>query len=262
MIISDEHSFAFIHIPKCGGTEIKSSLKKYDSYLGFFDGNIDILGSETVDFTHLPMKIIEANFPDLFNKILNYESYAIIRDPVKRFSSGINQYVKSEFGRGIHDFTVPEINNIIDSIIFKLDARKINLDPTLIYFEPQVSFIYIDGIRVVKNIFPIQHMDNLIKDMQENHDVVFESGGVRPKNSSLNYRGSFTRHLAKLIPLGARSSVRRLLPIRLMNLIRSIIYVKALPLPPSSINTVEAFVNRFYKDDILLFQEVLNNEEA
>ena len=260
MIISDEKNFVFIHIPKCGGTEIKSSLKKYDSYAGLYDGRIDVLGIEKVDFTHLPLQDIKKNFPELFNKILDFESYTIVRDPIKRFSSGINQYVKFQYGRGIHDFSSKEIKKIIDSIILKLEHKENRLDPSLIYFEPQVSFIYVDGAKVINNIFSIHQMGNLKKVIQDNHDIFFESIGSRPKNSSLEYRAHFIRFVARFIPTNLRELIRKIFPFWLMDLIRKLVFKKASSLPTNSIQTIENFVNDFYKDDISLYQEVINNE--
>jgi hypothetical protein len=84
MIIIDELNFVYVHIPKCAGTTIKESnpeleLTRIDNGHGF-------------DSTHLPLSYIKIKVPSVYAKILDYESYAHVRDPVSRFRSAFFQH--------------------------------------------------------------------------------------------------------------------------------------------------------------------------
>jgi hypothetical protein len=74
-MISHSHKFIFIHIPKCGGTTIESSLKRYAS---------DVTGY------HASVRAKRLRNKELFDALDTYENYhtfSFIRNPFERILS-------------------------------------------------------------------------------------------------------------------------------------------------------------------------------
>jgi hypothetical protein len=108
MIINKTNRFAFVHIPKCGGTSVRKVLDTFNewSYLGNpWIGETKKLG--TVHFSHLPLQALRILFPEDLELVLKYESFALVRDPYERFFSK-SSVIKSEIGN-------PEVMDFIAS---------------------------------------------------------------------------------------------------------------------------------------------------
>src|ERR1700756_1678559 len=97
MIINDPHEVVFVHVPKCGGTSIRLQLAEMDSYKGAFQykGEHPDLGK--IHYAHIPLQFLSAAFPDAFDKVSRYKSFALLRDPFDRFASATFQRLE-EFG--------------------------------------------------------------------------------------------------------------------------------------------------------------------
>src|SRR5690554_2986132 len=92
MIINDAHQFVFIHIPKCAGTAVRVRLGEFDSSGGAFSiskGFHTEIGE--LDMAHIPLPVLKRFFPEPYEKVRTYESFAIVRDPFQRFSSSLFQ---------------------------------------------------------------------------------------------------------------------------------------------------------------------------
>lgn len=95
MIINHQHRLVFIHIPKCGGTSVRNTLR----HLHEGDAIWDVVGRQphpalgVIAYNHLPLKSIKDHFPKLYEDISNYESFAIVRDPKIRFISSVSEYL-------------------------------------------------------------------------------------------------------------------------------------------------------------------------
>lgn len=144
MIIIDELKFAYVHIPKCAGTSIKQSnpdqeMTRIDNGLGF-------------ESTHLPLSYIKMKAPVVYEKILSYDSYAHVRDPVLRFRSALFQH-----SRGFLDLSSAEcdddtLRRIAHDVIDFIKSSELPFPEKYEHFTPQHTYIEEDGVLVVKNV--------------------------------------------------------------------------------------------------------------
>ena len=259
LIISDDYKFAFIHIPKCGGTDIKFDLGSLDSYSGAFDGVVKEHNGRTIDFTHLPLNVIKKEFPDVFAKIMEYDTFAIVRDPASRFKSALNQYVKSKYELGFHEFSNAQLSLVAKDVIDSLTASGDNLDPLFIHFQPQSDFILCDNIFLVKNLYPIESVDALQHDMKKKYGVDFSARKFGRKfNVTLEYRSLVGRLVASMVPKILRAMLRSTLPQTVLE------YLRVLFLRPSKsvIQELDSetvkFIGEYYKRDYEIYRDIVN----
>ena len=95
MIISDSRRFCFIHVPKCAGITIRTSLMRYETRNNFFWGHEDMPAPEPnslsnnlfLDKAHMTLPILKHFYPDEFNLLNEYTTFAITRHPRARLIS-------------------------------------------------------------------------------------------------------------------------------------------------------------------------------
>lgn len=117
MIISDEKEFIFIHNPKCGGTTVRDSLKKFDTHTHWFWGQHKINDS-TIDKAHMSLAIVKMHYPQVFSLMSKYFVFGVVRNPYKRAISSYNEVHFREFENvmnGIESFDSykNKLNNFI-----------------------------------------------------------------------------------------------------------------------------------------------------
>lgn len=164
MIISDKHRFAFVHIPKCAGSSIRKVLAPYDDYEGWFDGRIDTHPKYgRLDFVHLPLELLKEVLPQEYEKVAAYDAYALVRDPRQRFQSAFAQYVKMYCGIEIAQMDTARMESEIVSLTETLKAVGKVIPPELIHFSRQASFLGDDSGEHVRNVFPIERIDQFLQ---------------------------------------------------------------------------------------------------
>jgi len=214
MIISDEHRFAFVHIPKCAGTSIRKGLRSIDTAQVAFD-RIDahpVLGM--VHYGHLTLDDLATHFPAEFDKITSYRSVAILRDPVDRFFSALFQRLR-EFKRlDQSQITSAVVEGEARDIVKRLrEGGRLELE--YVHFTRQSAFIDHGGRRVVESLYPVDQLQGAFAfiesctgvridaAVQENQTLALRAGALTP----------VVRHLRKpytaLVPLGLRDRVRQ-----------------------------------------------------
>ena len=93
MIISDTQKFIFLHIPKCGGSTIRNSLKNFDTRNNYFWMFDYLPGAEEkdsklqIDKAHMTSAIFKQLYPKDFELLNDYTVFAVSRDPIKRLIS-------------------------------------------------------------------------------------------------------------------------------------------------------------------------------
>lgn len=256
MIISDAYKFAFIHIPKCGGTDIKFDLRSLDSYDGAFDGLVREYKGRPVDFTHLPLNIVKEEFPDIFSKLTYYETYAVVREPMGRFISAVNQFIKAKYSVGSHEFSDSDFSEVAREIVDCLKNSHDKLDPLLIYFQPQSSFIYFDDVCLVKNLYPIEYVSNMKNDMSKRYDIDFTIRKLgRKYNASLEYRSWIAHAFGLMVPRTVRAQLRKMLPQRALESLRLVLFRPSSRSISALDSETVAFLQGFYQRDLEIYQE-------
>jgi len=169
MIINHDFRFSFLHIPKCGGTSIRKYLLPFDSLEGNFDKRVDnhpALGK--LDYVHIPLFTLRDHFPEEFDVVCSYWSFAVIRDPLIRFASSISQRLDMYSDHPIRRLGVCEVEKEIGETLEFLDRQPLGnnlLPPEYIHFQKQVDYIMLDGQKVIDTVYRIDDLDILIKDV-------------------------------------------------------------------------------------------------
>lgn len=203
VIISDKHSFAFIHIPKCAGTSIRLPLTPFNSWKLAgppWQRNHPILG--LIDFGHIPLFVLRDHFRPEFEAVQKYWSFAVVRDPYTRFASSVSQRLRMYSNTPIQKRTEDDINSCIREVIDCLSRQRqeqVVLPPDYIHFQRQVDYIQVDGERIVDSIYTVDQFNQLLADVsrhigQKLPDAEIEEES-KTKNRTIVFRNDLVRHM-------------------------------------------------------------------
>jgi hypothetical protein len=265
MIISHTYRFAFIHIPKCAGTTVRSPLQVFDDTQGAHTGRVaehSVLGS--LDYVHIPLFILQEYFETDFEKIRDYWSFAVIRDPFARFASSISQRLNRYVGQSIHKVGAAEIAEEVEcSIDFlkKQPRQKFRLPPEYIHFQKQVDFIYLDDEQVVDTIYSVDEIHQLLRDVSSRVGFDLRNGdgenGVLRANQTMVHRNETTRRLIERTRPVTQILIKAL-PEAVQHKFRTLVYVPRDQRLESifSAASVKDFINDYYSEDVELWNEI------
>lgn len=170
MIISDELEFAYVHIPKCGGTSVKSSNPNLE--LTSVDNGHDQMSH------HVPLVHIKATDPELYKKVFNYNSFAHVRDPVARFRSALFEHSRNFLQLSSSYCDDASLLRLAYSVADVLENNDFPYPEKYEHFTPQHCYIEVDGVCIIKNI-------GVIGDFRELNEF-FSKGGLHPVIESYN----------------------------------------------------------------------------
>lgn len=125
MIISDEKEFIFIHNPKCGGTTVRDSLKRFDTHAHWYWGQTNV-NDITIDKAHMSLSILRMHFPEAFKLMSKYFVFGVVRNPYKRIISSYNEVFFKEFEsvmNGTESFDAYKVR--LNDFIAKMRAEQI-----------------------------------------------------------------------------------------------------------------------------------------
>lgn len=214
-VISKEKGFAFIHIPKNGGSTIRKTYLQFDDCGEKFAFKIvehDELGR--IALGHVPLWVIARYYPDDFEAIRTNWSCAITRDPVERFRSALGQRSRQFLGLDLHALSKAQLSKQIDVVIAHLETHETLPEAEFCHFARQSDFVFLDTEKVVKNVFPLAQMNDLLKELSQ-------KTGVEPVKKKANASQTVTKgtlgwtlrtgwHVLKpAIPKGARTKLRK-----------------------------------------------------
>jgi len=266
VIISDEYKFCFIHIPKCAGSTVRDQLKQYDDRVFLCHDNYgELPGIGRFHSWHIPLFILREHFPEHYQKIAEYESYALLRNPHARFSSSVFQYFK-EF-RSSPLYALPknkakkEVYEIIRVLREKEEENISFLPYEYVHFQRQVDYIYDQGERVIDNIYTINDVEELLADIHRKiggHMLPDGEEAVRKINQSIAYRNSAIRIFLEVIKPFAGPAWRSLVPVNARIRIKESLVI------PENKRTdwifddgmVIDFVERYYREDIKMVKNI------
>ncbi|MGD8914417.1 MAG: sulfotransferase family 2 domain-containing protein [Candidatus Thiodiazotropha sp.] len=266
MIINDTHRFVFIHIPKCAGTTVRERLRPYDESLGAFSSRLDRnpeLG--LIDYVHIPLFILRQHFPTIYEKIRDYDSYTVIRNPISRFPSSFSQHLKMYGKTQIRLMSQRDVRKELNIIMKDLQRHSRDNDYLpykYIHFQRQSDYIYDQGSAVVKNIFDISDVSALIQQISDRHGIRIinkaDDLSQHKANEGLVYKNIFTKTLTEISKMIFRPFISIEVMDKVKNASREFLYT------PRDIKLKEVFESRevydfveeYYKSDILLYQEI------
>lgn len=264
MIINDDKRFVFVHIPKCAGTSVRVHLVDFDTTGGAFSASDGVVpGIGRVDLAHLPLGLLREHFPDVFAKVRDYETFAILRDPFKRFSSSLFQRLSMYGGGDARSASSEQLVATVDAAIGVLEGFGPDavLPYDFIHFQPQVSYIDLDGTRVVGHVYDIDDLAAFFTAVDAQLGGVFADPaaltGKRAGAASF-YRSPAVRGVAGL--LGPRTVMRLAgaVPESLKRPLRRMVFESKADrfIEIIASERVTGFIREFYARDITLYDAV------
>lgn len=269
MILSHKHHFAFIHIPKCAGTTVRSFLQPFDDTDGAFTNRIAYhseLGK--IDYVHIPLFILAHDFPNEFACLQKYWSFAVVRDPFTRFASSVSQRLRMHTNVPIQNRPLKQIRDAVDESIATLSSvsfKNVLLPPEYIHFQKQVDFIYHDRQCIPDNLYTVQNVDSLFADLNRHVEYDFvtraAAANMPPANRTKVFRNDLTRRTIQAVR-PVTDVVGSALPERTKQRIRDKIYVQRTSQMDDIFGAdyVRAFIREYYRDDIALYKQVDHQE--
>lgn len=255
MIILNQKKFAFLHIPKCGGSTLQKWLRLRFTTSANFYGKTEHPEIGTVYREHLTLRQLKQHYPDALADLRANDTYAIIRDPLSRFESALGQYVNEMRGGNITLMAPEDITALAQDILDQLRQLNGGFRFELTHFQPQAAFIELEGERIVTHLRDLTAMDATIAELSAQLDV------APPEVTRQNERKEFRfRPIAPLLR-GLDRIARAILPAKLaggLNALGGAIFQKPKSAKPSP--ALDADIQRqiaeFYQRDFELFREV------
>lgn len=266
MIINDSKKICFIHIPKCAGTSIRNMMQEFDDLNGLHSGKVEVhdeLG--LLDYVHIPLPILSEHFPDLYSKVKSYHSFAVIRDPYKRFASSITQRLKMYHKQKIQDLSNEKIQSEINSCIKFLNNNQDQslLPAEYIHFQRQSSYVF-NGDKIVKKLYLMENIKQCEVDISAIFDLEHSNDEFKKQlhsNKTVVYRSSVVRACYLTIKPFIVTLIKPILPDYVIAKLRNLVYV-----PRDNrmnkifeSNKVKEFIASYYKEDIELYNSLKRN---
>lgn len=253
MKIIDSTRFVYIHIPKCGGTSVTRSLPGVKTSL--VDNGHGELSA------HVPLKHISKTDPNTFAKILDYESFAHVREPVLRFRSALFQHAREYLRLPSVELTEAKLSAIAHNVKQVLESNQMPHSKRYEHFTPQHTFLEIDGERIVENISPTGDYTLINQHFEKNGLKLIE----KHENMSLRPRDGLFGRCAKV----AKPIVRLLLSEQTKYNIWSILVRMEMYRPISEESpdflledkTIQELIKNYYARDFEIYAEACGSQD-
>ncbi len=214
MIISPKHRFVFVHIPKCAGTSVRTQLIKCDpDHIALGDtGDHPVLGR--IDYGHIPLYQLTEHFPEYRAYIRDFDTFAVVRDPLPRFGSALRQLLWQYHQQPM---TLIPANELRDTTLRMLDdiaAQVAAPERQYIFFARQTDFILENGVQAVDHLIPLDLVAEFIGYIARRTDTAMETGTRSNQNVELRFKGigalaySVNGVLRRALPLDLHARIK------------------------------------------------------
>jgi hypothetical protein len=217
-----------------------------------------------IDCFHIPLFILDDNYSTEYNKIIDYWSFAIIRDPVERFSSAVSERFRSFKQREIFTQNTrviqEEVKFIIDYLL-KQPRHNHLLPAEFIHFQKQVDYLYLEGEKVIDTIYTIEHLRLLLDEVESyigcDLHVDNDEKVLPVENVTVVHRNEIMRHLIESTRPITRM-ISKVLPEKIKRDIRSTVYIPRDQRLRSlfSNSYVTDFIKDYYSEDLKLWEKM------
>ena len=258
MIISDTHRLVFIQVPKCASSTVRRQLTPIDTVGDFFHSVKEHPALGQIDYFHIPLDPLRAYFPEAFAKLRRYASFAICRDPYRRFKSALAQYARGQYGTELTYLSGAARRKLVDRAIGYLSRNPEGLAPEFIHFARQERYLCLNGEKVVRHIYPIERVDAMLGAMSARTGRRIEALSL--DNPTLYYP---SRRVEIIVKAGNRLA-RAALPPRLYAALKSraqnVLRATDRPAKDTVLTseTVCAFIAEFYAGDLAIHRACLD----
>lgn len=232
---------------------MRKALRPIDETIGTFDHIAEHPEMGLVNYAHLTLTDLSAFFPDAYDRINDYRSVAIVRDPADRFFSAIFQRLREFKGFNQSEITAKVIDHETEMVIAHLQSAIGRLTLEYVHFNRQSDYIFKDGVRIVDRVFALDRLADaatyietctgvrLAPDAPENRTVALRAGPLTPLASVLR------KPYSAMVPLQLRERVRAgLTNIGVYASVEKRQFVK-------SGSAIERFLHDYYRQDFDLF---------
>ncbi|WP_209509863.1 MULTISPECIES: sulfotransferase family 2 domain-containing protein [unclassified Ruegeria] len=257
MILSDRHSFVFVHVPKCAGTSVRAAVLPYhdadERFLKTVERHPE-LGE--IDFRHLPLYLLRDLDPEAFEKLKIYDSYALLRDPFQRFQSAMAQRAKMYLGHEFAQLGEKEIRAEFYRVQEYLLSEPHVIGPEFIHFARQSDFVRIGDERFVFNLFPVERLD-LFAQALSTH-IGAETLQLGHANKTKVFRHPQLKHVARTSSVLARRMLPGPVHETLRRSARRVLMkpVNRAEQPVFDEPEIRDFIANYYEADVALYKEV------
>ena len=261
MIISDEHRFVFVHIPKCAGTSVREQIARIDSYSGKFGlkGPHPKLGY--IDYSHLPLKTLRDHFPEEFEKVCSYRSVALIREPRERFVSAIFQHLREFHGIAATSLSRKDAIRKAADIIKILDTGDVRQRLEFVHFNRQFDYLCVDGKIIVRDLFCMDDMMSFVDFVRARVNISLDV--ARKSNASTVSRFSAVSRVKKAL----RPAYMKMLSSGGRDIIKNAMLSSGLYVSPNEFYDsvknypeVSDFVDHYYANDLDIYHAVVGEK--
>jgi hypothetical protein len=267
MIINEAHRFVFVHIPKCAGSSIRKMFTGYNQWTQIGPRKIRETPTHgTIDHAHIPLFMLRELYPDNFEQVCSFESFALVRNPFDRFFSSVQQKMRMDLLRNNQAtrlFSDTEITSEIENVVAYLSTLPDSphqLPHNYIHFQRQVDYIFLNDVRIVKHVFCLRNLDQFFNTIKEKTGIVRPVLTDSDKERNSNQSRSYRNNLSKMIDTAfkpIRDNLSKVTPYSIRKL-----YRLATKAPTSNAYTrylnpsVRKFIESYYKKDIELFDSL------
>lgn len=264
MIISSKKNFAFIHIPKNAGSNIRNQIKACDDYDGDFNQILShpVLGKTHT--AHLTLNELKQCYPEAYESMVNLESIAILRDPFERFTSALNQRLREFSGLSQSQINQQILESEAQRVLSLIDGSlSDDLPLEFVHFRKQKDFI-IDpgGNQIIKHLFDFKNLKDLVDWFEDNTGISIDLEAESSKyNATLDIKSSRLKFVVNQL-----KPIANLLPIYLKDKIRDFLLFIGV-YGRTSANTTQSLmsnekiriqIEKYYAEDIELYRRQLD----
>lgn len=262
MLLSSDLNFAFVHVPKCGGTSLRESLRGMPGIGNPLAEARSAIPFET-DPNHVQLCLLRDHAPDLLARLGACTSYALLRDPVARFPSALFQHCKMFHGVEAGALSPADLAEVTRAAIAYLRAEDLVRDRRYIHFERQVRFTHLDGRQVVTRLFAVDAQAALIADVAAT--TGYHAPSLNESNAAVGYRNAALQRLRLGLPRPLKRLARDHLPLAGKRAIDRLFFRPSLTRDRlEAILTPEtrAFIAEFYAEDMAAFRAIAGGSAA
>lgn len=271
MIISDEHKFVFIHIPKCAGTSVRGILEPFDSREGAFTGRVDHHSEfGELDYVHIPLFALRDHFRPEFEAVQRYWSFAVVRDPYARFASSVSQNLRQYSEKPIQKRSIQDIVSCVREVIDFLSSHgreQLLLPPEYIHFQRQADYIDLDGEQVITSLYTVNQIDKLLFDVSQHtewplSDMVPEATKAKANQTKV-FRNDLLRRVIEYSRPGT-GALRGILSDNLKQKFRDRVYVPRDQRMRElfAADHIRDFIQDYYAQDISLYRALQDDSRS
>lgn len=210
---------------------------------------------------HMPLEVIRELAPETFEKLRLYSVYAVTRNPRERFASSLAEHLKKFHGTSFSEISHRALGKVVDDVMTHMARTPVWVPPKYSHFLRQTDFVYLDGEKMVQNLYTTETLPQFAEDIRQKHGLeldpnyrrnrrVTDAAAAGRKNDRRRRRGTLPAWLRGLP--GALSLARPA--------VRSQSTDNALP-DLLGTNAVTSFVDEFYADDFDLWRHVSGSSE-